>query len=109
MINYITEFRIFTRKDDGTLDWNRETYDVESFGGVIPETGDVIVSPWVPQGQAPRSDVRNRILYEVVRRYINPDHPDMSKMEENQDVYIFICLEVKERMPTDEELAVIAN
>ena len=59
--------RIVLLSDDDVLKNLGEEYDVFDFGGMVPNAGDWILKPDVPEGQD-RGLVENRHIWEVVRR-----------------------------------------
>jgi hypothetical protein len=63
--------RIYFRETDGTLEDSQQDFGVESFAGVIPAVGDMIVDPGVLQGLN-RHEPTNRRVWDVAGRVFNP-------------------------------------
>lgn len=63
--------RIYFREADGTLSDSQQDFDPESFGGIVPAIGDMIVEPGVPSF-LDRHDPANRVIWDVVGRVFNP-------------------------------------
>ena len=72
-------------------------FGVESFAGVVPATGDMIVDPGVLEGLN-RHEPTNRRVWDVVGRVFNP-----------RDRADYIALVVEERVPNLHEYNVIAG
>jgi hypothetical protein len=89
--------RIYFRESDGTLVDSQQEFDGESFAGVIPAIGDMIVDPGVPQGLN-RHDPKNRRVWNVIGRVLNP-----------RDMEDYVALIVEERVPNPHEYSVVAG
>lgn len=89
--------RIYFRNADGTLEDSQQEFGVESFAGVIPAIGDMIVDPGVLQGLN-RREPTNRRVWDVVERVLKP-----------RDMDDYIALVVEERVPNRHEYSVIAS
>lgn len=89
--------RIYFRHADGTLEDIQQEFGVESFAGVIPAIGDMIVDPGVRQGLN-RHEPTNRRVWDVVGRVFNP-----------RDMVDYIALVVEERVPNPHEYSVISG
>jgi len=89
--------RIYFRNADGTLEDSQQEFGVESFAGVVPAIGDMIVDPAVVQGLN-RHEPTNRSVWDVVGRVLNP-----------RDMDDHIALVVEERAPNPHEYSVIAG
>jgi len=89
--------RIYFRATDGTLEDSQQEFGVESFAGVIPAIGDMIVDPGVLQGLN-RHEPTNRSVWDVVGRVFNP-----------RDMADYIALVVEERVPNPHEYSVVAS
>ncbi|WP_226638625.1 hypothetical protein [Novosphingobium profundi] len=89
--------RIYFRESDGTLEDSQQEFDIESFAGVIPAIGDMIVDPGVLQGLN-RHDPKNRRVWDVVGRVFNP-----------RDMVGYVALVVEERAPNLGEYGVVAG
>jgi len=89
--------RIYFRGADGTLEDSQQEFGVESFAGVIPAVGDMIVDPGVLQGLN-RHELTNRRVWDVVGRVFNP-----------RDMDDYIALIVEERVPSPQEYSVVAG
>lgn len=89
--------RIYFRATDGTLVDSQQEFGVESFAGVIPAIGDMIVDPGVLQGLN-RHEPTNRRVWDVVGRVFNP-----------RDMADYIALVVEERVPDPHEYSVVAG
>lgn len=91
------QIRIYFRNADGALEDSQQEFGVESFAGVIPAIGDMIVDPGVLQGLN-RHELANRRVWDVVGRVFNP-----------RDMDDYIALVVEERVPNPHEYSVIAG
>jgi hypothetical protein len=89
--------RIYFRETDGTLEDSQQEFGIESFAGVIPAIGDMIVDPGVSQGLK-RYDPNNRRVWDVVGRVFNP-----------RDMADYVALIVEERVPNTREHSVVAG
>jgi len=89
--------RIYFREPDGTLEDSQQEFGIESFAGVIPAIGDMIVDPGVLQGLN-RHDPKNRRVWDVVGRVFNP-----------RDMADYVALVVEERVPNLLEYGVVAG
>lgn len=89
--------RIYFREADGTLEDSQQEFGIESFAGLIPAIGDMVVDPGVPQGLN-RHDPKNRRVWDVVGRVFNP-----------RDMEGYVALIVKERVPDPHEYSVVAG
>lgn len=89
--------RIYFREADGTIVDGQQEFDVESFAGLVPAIGDIVVKPGVPQG-LDRNEPSNREIWEVVGRVFNP-----------RDMDDYVALIVEERAPNPREYAVVAG
>ena len=88
--------RIVLVTDDDVLEDTGEEYDVFDFADMVPNAGDWILRPAVPQG-LDRSVPENRRIWEVVRRvYQARDHGGE-----------YVVLIVRERQLIDSEAAII--
>ena len=76
-------------------DWE-EDYDLEAFAGFLPNVGDVILKPGVPQG-LDRHDPQNRRLLTVVKRIFNP-----------RDLQNYVVLVVEEHVPEGREIETVS-
>jgi hypothetical protein len=91
-----TYIRLFIVSGDA-LDPQPEDYTPAELGGIVPGVGDVIVDPGVAQGLA--RDPGNRTVFEVQRRYIQPDNSHGAR----------ICLVVLERRGRPDEIEVLGE
>lgn len=67
------ETQIIILDDEGTdYAYNRESYELADFGGVVPSVGDLITYAGVRQG-LDRTVMSNRRVRQVIRRYFAPD------------------------------------
>lgn len=67
------ETQIIILDDEGTdYAYNRESYELADFGGVVPNVGDLITYAGVKHG-LDRTVMANRRVRQVVRRYFAPD------------------------------------
>lgn len=82
------------------LEYIREGYLPEEFGGTVPCIGDCILYPGVPSGQD-RGDAAAYTVYEVVQRYFQP------KVSEKFGARIHLA--VKSRPGRTDELELLAN
>jgi hypothetical protein len=89
--------RIYFRGSDGVLEDSQQEFGVESFAGVIPAVGDMIVNPGALQGLN-RHEAQNRRVWEIVGRVFNP-----------RDMADYVALIVEERMPKPHEYSVVAG
>ena len=89
--------RIYFREPDGKLEDSQQEFGIESFAGVIPAIGDMIVDPGVLQGLN-RHDPKNRRVWDVVGRVFNP-----------RDMADYVALVVEERVPNLPEYGVVAG
>lgn len=87
--------RLHYRKPSGKIEDAQEDFGLESFGGIIPAVGDLILDPGVTAGKD-RTDRNNRRMLTVVQRVFNP--------RDNAD---YIALIVTERKPTKNEDALL--
>lgn len=89
--------RIYFRESDGTLVDSQQEFGSESFAGIIPAIGDMIVDPGVLQG-LDRHDPKNRSVWNVVGRVFNP-----------RDMEDYVALIVEERVPNPHECSLLAG
>ncbi len=89
--------RIYFRQADGTLEDSQQEFGVESFAGVIPAIGDMIVDPGVLEGLN-RHEQTNRRVWDVVARVFSP-----------RDMADYVALVVEDRVPNPHEYSVIAG
>lgn len=82
------------------LEYIREGYTIEELGGTIPNVGDCILYPGVPKG-ADRDDAAAYTVYEVVRRYFQP------QISEKYGARIHLA--VKSRTGREDELEILAR
>ena len=89
--------KIYIRTADGSLEDSQQEFGVESFAGVVPAIGDMIVDPGGLEGLN-RHELTNRRVWDVVGRVFNSrDMPD------------YIALVVEGRVPNPHEYSVIAG
>lgn len=88
--------RIYDQTERGDwTDWQQE-YGLESFAGVIPSVGDLILKPGVLQG-LDRRDPSNRMMMTVVQRIFNP-----------RDLPNYVVLVVTEHVPQGREATAVS-
>ena len=80
-----------------------EEYSLEQLGGQIPNVGDIIISPWMSNPKTDIDEPSKRTFYEVVQRYIHPKNPKDPDKYPDQEVFIYISVEVLERSGTEKE------
>ena len=88
-----TFVKIFIEEKDGMQWSNYGEFSIDELGGTVPQIGDTIVDPGVPDG-LPRQNPENRDFYEVRKRYFSP-------LEGQQ----YIALVVEKRPGRDGECA----
>lgn len=89
--------RIFVRGRDGSIETaSAEEYTPDTFGGCIPSIGDEILDP-ATAGGADRNELRNRVMWTVVRRVFNP--------MDNHD-YVSLVVETRVANQNDSAFAV---
>ena len=84
-----TTIRIHMRGADGKVTDAQQDYGLEDFAGHLPQIGDTIVDPGVPQG-LDRRKPENRDVWKVVDRVFNP-----------RDLQDYVALVVEERKGTE--------
>lgn len=87
-----THIRVYFREADGMLVDSQQEFDIESFAGLVPGVGDMIVKPGVPQG-LDRHEPSNREIWDVVGRVFNP-----------RDMNDYVALIVEERVPNPQRV-----
>lgn len=90
-----TVIRLHYRTASNKIEDAQQDFDLESFGGIVPSVGDMILDPGVAVGKD-RNDRNNRRMLTVVQRVFNP--------RDNQN---YIALIVTERKPNLDEDALI--
>lgn len=103
---FIPCVRIFVQNEDGSYADTTEDYDLNQLLGVVPDVGDIIVTPWV-SGNADRQDPINRTFLKVEKRYfcpqtINPNSP-------GREIYVYVNLVVTERPGAPQEGGIFNN
>jgi len=89
--------RIYYRESDGNLVDGEQDFDLSSFAGILPNIGDWIIEPGVPQG-LDRREPSNRIIWTVVGRVFNP-----------RDLEDYVALVVEKRRPHETEHSVVTG
>ena len=97
-INVAYLVRILTL-EDGVITDTRDEYSIEQLGGTIPNIGDMIISPWVRNGDD-RQSPSAREVYVVKRRYFRP-----RELKESTDyVYVELLVEIREASEAERSL-----
>lgn len=66
---------VYIKDEKGRLIGQDYSLDIDKeLGGMVPNVGDRIISPWVEEG-ANRVNPENRTVYEVVQRYFMQGNP----------------------------------
>jgi hypothetical protein len=89
------KIRLYRRNSAGKIEDAQQDLDIKFFAGQIPMAGDLILDPGAAEG-VNRQDRKNRRVWIVVQRVFNP--------RDNSD---YIALVVEERMPSENEDAIV--
>lgn len=91
--------RLYSKNPDGHLEDMQNEIDGDEIGGVLPNVGDLIVEPGVPEGLS-RIEPQNRTVYEVESRYFLPGH---SIRNRPSGAATYVALVVKQRTGLESE------
>lgn len=93
--------RIYQRSVEGDLIDDRETYDLDDFGGTVPRVGELIISPWLKNTVGEKRSWDDREVYVVEAVYYRPD----KRRDKDSDAWVILV--VRPRLMEEHEEALL--